>query len=57
LIQASEFLGADRRAVVCRELSKLHEEIRRGTVTELIEWFTQNQPRGEIVLVLEGKEK
>lgn len=57
LIQASEFLGTDRRAVVCRELSKLHEEIRRGTVTELIEWFTQNQPRGEIVLVIEGKEK
>ncbi len=57
LIQASEFLGADRRAVVCRELSKLHEEIRRGTVTELIEWFTQNQPRGEIVIVIEGKEK
>lgn len=57
LEQTAEFLGPERRAVVCRELTKLHEEIRRGTVAELIEWYSQNQPRGEIVLLIEGKEK
>jgi 16S rRNA (cytidine1402-2'-O)-methyltransferase len=57
LQQTEEFLGGDRKAAVCREISKLHEEVRRGTVTELIEWFTQNQPRGEIVIVIEGKDK
>jgi 16S rRNA (cytidine1402-2'-O)-methyltransferase len=57
LQQTEEFLGGERKAAVCREISKLHEEVRRGTVTELIEWFTHNQPRGEIVIVIEGKEK
>lgn len=57
LEQTVEFLGGDRKVVVCRELSKLHEEIRRGTATELVDWFTHNQPRGEIVLLIEGKEK
>lgn len=45
----------DRRAAVCRELSKVHEEIRRGTVAELLAWYLENDPRGEIVLVVEGK--
>ena len=46
-------LGPDRRAVVARELTKLHEEFVRGTVAELADRFAE-PPRGEIVLVLEG---
>lgn len=43
-----------RRAVVARELTKLHEECRRGTVAELAAYYGQTPPRGEVVLVLEG---
>ena len=45
----------DRRIAVCRELTKLHEEVFRGTVSEAIEHFSQ--PRGEFTLVIEGKGK
>jgi 16S rRNA (cytidine1402-2'-O)-methyltransferase len=45
------FLG-DRRLAVCRELTKIHEEIFRGTVAEAIDYFIQ--PRGEFTLVIEG---
>jgi 16S rRNA (cytidine1402-2'-O)-methyltransferase len=37
-----------------REISKVHEETVRGTLTELIEHFTANEPRGEIVIVVAG---
>ncbi|HUT67882.1 MAG TPA: 16S rRNA (cytidine(1402)-2'-O)-methyltransferase [Dehalococcoidales bacterium] len=43
----------DRRLAVCRELTKLHEEVFRGTVSEAIKYFTE--PRGEFTLVIEGK--
>lgn len=46
--------GEQRRAAVCRELTKLHEETARGTLAELIEWSESKQMRGEIVIVLEG---
>jgi 16S rRNA (cytidine1402-2'-O)-methyltransferase len=46
-------LGADRRVVVCRELTKLHEEVKRGTATELAEYFAEGA-RGEICIVVEG---
>jgi 16S rRNA (cytidine1402-2'-O)-methyltransferase len=46
-------LGAARRVVVCRELTKLHEEVRRGTAAELAEYFAEGA-RGEICLVVEG---
>ena len=46
-------LGADRRAVVCRELTKTHEEVRRGTLAELAERFS-GEVRGEVTLVLDG---
>jgi 16S rRNA (cytidine1402-2'-O)-methyltransferase len=49
---ASAF-GAGRRAVVCRELTKTHEEIRRGTLAELAEWAADG-PLGEITLVVAG---
>ncbi len=45
--------GGERRAAVCRELTKLHEEIARGTLSELLERFAE-APRGEVTLVVEG---
>ncbi len=45
--------GGERRAVVARELTKLHEEFVRGSLTELVDWSAV-EPKGEIVLVLEG---
>lgn len=45
--------GADRRAAVCRELTKLYEEVARGTLGELVEWAAAGV-RGEIVIVVEG---
>lgn len=56
LTQFAEFFGAERPVSVCREISKIHEESVRGTLTEVIAHFTQNEPRGEIVIVLSGKE-
>ena len=47
----------NRRIAVCRELTKLHEEIKRGTLEEVIEFFNSKGPRGEFVLVLEGKQQ
>jgi 16S rRNA (cytidine1402-2'-O)-methyltransferase len=45
-------LDAERSVAVCRELSKLHEEIRRGSAAEVAAYYTQHAPRGEIVLVV-----
>lgn len=48
----------DRRASVLRELTKVHEEAIRGTISEIIAHFETNEPRGEFVIVVEGsKEK
>ncbi len=49
----AEAFGEDRRGAVCRELTKLHEEVRRGPVGELAEWAAEGV-RGEIVLVIAG---
>ncbi len=57
LQQLAEHFGEDRRASVCREISKVHEESRRGTLAELAAHFSQTEPRGEIVVVVEGKDK
>lgn len=56
LSQFVEFFGPDRPVSVCREISKIHEESVRGTLSEVITHFTQNEPRGEIVIVVGGKE-
>jgi len=45
--------GPDRRVAVCRELTKLYEEVRRGTAAELVEWATAGV-KGEICIVVEG---
>ena len=55
LSQLQEFVGGDRRLSVSRELSKKFEETVRGTVDELILHFTNKAPKGEFVIVLEGK--
>ncbi|MGN1265355.1 MAG: 16S rRNA (cytidine(1402)-2'-O)-methyltransferase [Muribaculaceae bacterium] len=56
LQQFAETFGADREASVCREISKVHNTTHNGTLQELVDYFTQNQPRGEIVIVVAGKE-
>jgi 16S rRNA (cytidine1402-2'-O)-methyltransferase len=53
LTVAAEVLGADRRAAVCRELTKTYEEVRRGGLGELAEWAADGV-RGEITVVVEG---
>jgi 16S rRNA (cytidine1402-2'-O)-methyltransferase len=55
--QFADFFGDERRACVCRELSKFFEEIKRGTVAELQQYYTENPPKGEIVIVVEGRPK
>ncbi|MFR4981415.1 MAG: 16S rRNA (cytidine(1402)-2'-O)-methyltransferase [Clostridium neonatale] len=45
----------DRKIAVCRELTKLYEEIYRGSISESVNYFQVNKPRGEFVLVIEGK--
>lgn len=55
LEQLARFCGSDREASVSREISKLHESTIRGTLADLVEYFTQNNPRGEIVIILSGK--
>ena len=54
LEQFAETYGADRRVSVCREISKVHEESVRGTLTEVLAHFKEHEPKGEIVIVLEG---
>ncbi|MBI5829165.1 MAG: 16S rRNA (cytidine(1402)-2'-O)-methyltransferase [Chloroflexi bacterium] len=54
LAEIQHLLG-DRRVAVCRELTKLHEEIFRGTVSEALTRFSPGEVRGEITLVLEGR--
>jgi 16S rRNA (cytidine1402-2'-O)-methyltransferase len=46
--------GAARRVAIARELTKLHEEVFRGTIGTAVEWAAQHEPRGEFVLVIDG---
>lgn len=54
LTQFVEVFGAERRVAACREISKLHEECVRGTLTEVVAHFEANEPRGEFVIIVEG---
>lgn len=56
LTQLAEYFGEERYAATCREISKVYEEVRRGTLKELISHFSVNEPRGEFVIVVSGKE-
>ena len=58
LIESLDYLKkslGNRKIAVCRELTKLHEDIYRGTIEEAYNWFLENKPRGEFVLVISGK--
>lgn len=57
LTQFIETYGPERPISVCREISKVHEESVRGTLEEVLQHFQENEPRGEFVLVLGGKEE
>jgi len=56
LVLMSEFFGQDRPASVSREITKLYEETLRGTIGELIQHFETTPPKGEMVIVIRGKE-
>lgn len=55
LEQFAEYFGGDRQASVSRELTKMFEETVRGTLTEIITYFTEKTIKGEIVIVVSGK--
>ena len=55
LKQFAEVFGEDRKVCCCREISKVHEESVRGTMTEVIAHFTEKEPKGEFVIVVAGK--
>lgn len=55
LKEMGEHLGADRQAAVCRELTKMFEETRKGTLAELQQHYETKPPKGEIVIVVAGK--
>lgn len=58
LIESLSYLNknlGNRDIAVCRELTKLHEEIYRGKIDDAYKWFNENRPRGEFVLVISGK--
>lgn len=57
LCDARQALGPERRAAVCRELTKMHQEVVRGTLDELVSHFQREKPRGEFVVVLGPPEK
>lgn len=57
LTQMVSFFGGERQISISRELTKLYEETKRGSVIELLEYYTKNPVKGEIVLVISGKTK
>ena len=56
LEQFAGIFGEDRPAATCREISKIHEQCVRGTIAELIDYYSNNEPKGEFVIVVAGKE-
>jgi 16S rRNA (cytidine1402-2'-O)-methyltransferase len=54
LADATDSLGGTRRCAVCRELTKLHEEVWRGTLAGALAEWQDREPRGEFTLVVEG---
>lgn len=57
LAELATACGDDRPAAVVREISKVHETTHRGTLAELRDYFTMNQARGEIVIVVGGRQR
>jgi 16S rRNA (cytidine1402-2'-O)-methyltransferase len=56
LKDVQSILGEERQLAIARELTKVYEEVKRGSVTELYEYYSLNPPRGEISIIIEGKE-
>tara|TARA_B100000963_G_scaffold8172_1_gene6421 strand:- start:24334 stop:25005 length:672 start_codon:yes stop_codon:yes gene_type:complete len=54
LNQFSEYFGESRIISISREISKLYEETKRGTITALIEYYKEKKPKGEFVIIVEG---
>ena len=54
LLDLEKHAGGDRAAVVARELTKMHEEIRSGFLSELIAYYSEHEPRGEVTVILSG---
>jgi len=57
LEQFAEFFGPDRECSVAREISKVHEEHRRGTLADVAAWYREHEPKGEIVIVVAGADR
>ena len=57
LEQFAGFFGPERLCSVAREISKVHEEHRRGTLSEVAAWYREHEPKGEIVIVVAGAAK
>lgn len=56
LTDMAEAFGGERKVALCRELTKLHEETMRTTLAEAVDYYADNEPRGEYVLVVAGRE-
>ena len=56
LQQLAEYFGTERQVSVCREISKVHEESVRGTLDQVVAHFQENEPRGEIVVIVAGRD-
>lgn len=54
LEQFAEVFGSERPAATCREISKIHEQCVRGTLAELIQYYAENEPKGEFVMLVGG---
>ncbi len=54
LNQLAEYFGADRPCSVAREISKVHEEHKRGSLAEVAAWYAEHEPKGEIVIIVAG---
>ena len=53
--QIEEYFGTDRMVCVVRELSKIYEEYKRGTASEVRAHYEERPPKGEIVIIIQGK--
>ena len=55
LTQFINYFGGDREVSVSREISKIYEETKRGKLIEVIEYFSDKNPKGEFVIIISGK--
>lgn len=53
----ADFFGGERKISICRELTKIHEEVLRMNLGQAVEYYEENEPKGEFVLVLDGADE